>query len=994
MAQKFSNCLYRSENSAFDLCDHEIRGIYRMNNTDVFIQPLPERFGIGSHILIEKDIKDSMFEPQDKFLLPDNAKELIKKRIKRSPLIKYPSSKFYQSSTSKLPVPQTLHVETAIFVDKDLFRHMVKNFPTNTEQHLIRFILAMINGVQLLYHHPSLGYKVNFVLKRIEILHNEMNDLRRSSDIDIYLNSFCLWQKKLNPVSDKDVLHFDHALILTGLDLYVVSKNGKVSSQVVGLAPVSGMCTQVSSCTINEGKHFESVFVVAHEIGHNLGMRHDSLDNGCDPSSFIMSPTLGSGKITWSLCSKQYLDAFLNNQQATCLFDRGNFRTNLDHSAEGILPGERFDSDQQCMLKYGKESIRSKNQNIGEICRDLHCQRDRYTWTSHPALEGTNCGDYMWCRSGVCTSKSNAISENSHISNKHLLNSLKTVEKSSLIEQKKFSSLIQEPTLLYTNNGINKNIPVKAAAQWTNFGNSSECESGCLYGESGRLKEGSVGLKIYTRTCLETKSNKKCIGLDRKYETCNAKQCYSIPKLTIIEFANQICDRAKEFDKDLIGGGLQQIGKTPSDSCKVFCKTKDGTKSRSWIFPDGTICHNENSDIDDSYYCVNGNCEKFTCKNSTENYYRLEPTFCPESLIIENNDKSSNRNILQENARDFNRYDELHYDNSTEISEDLTETNELAEPEKLVSSTVTSSESSTKLQLTTVTSTKINTTENRQPITSTTARVPSILKSTQNYSEQSIYVPNWRVRHNSDLQYSPSSSHQTSDYFSSTGPTAMIMMRDRWRNKSGCFFSCVQYSKGLQTVVSKYDYTSNIRLCESSNIPCDKIITTYEYSTNLCMKYQMKVRGLSGRGMQIGPNLEDPDRSCRIACQDKYIAHRFYLVNGEHGYFPFGTNCSFRPGEDKRYCVNGKCIKFGTDGTPSSGIFFNNFNSPRLKRSISSNNRPKRYFVMYNNQNYSENVSHDYLRNLIKSINLRYKNFNEIDLSAEHIDLNRPIDVY
>jgi len=158
-----------------------------------------------------------------------------------------------------------------------------------------------------------------------------------------------------------------------------------------------------------------------------------------------------------------------------------------------------------------------------------------------------------------------------------------------------------------------------------------------------------------------------------------------------------------------------------------------------------------------------------------------------------------------------------------------------------VSSTASAEESSTKLLLTTVISTKINTPENSQPITSTTARVPSTLKPAQNYSDESSY---WRVRHNSDLQYSPSSSHQTTDYFSSPGPTAMIMMRDRWRNKSGCFFSCVQYSKGLQTVVSKYDYTSNIRLCESSNIPCDKIITTYEYSTNLCMKYQMKVRGL------------------------------------------------------------------------------------------------------------------------------------------------------
>lgn len=90
-----------------------------MNDTDVFIQPLPERFGIGSHILIEKNIKDSMFEPQEKFLSPDVVKELHKRRVKRAPLLKFSNGpKFYQSSTSKLPVPQTLHIETAIFVDK------------------------------------------------------------------------------------------------------------------------------------------------------------------------------------------------------------------------------------------------------------------------------------------------------------------------------------------------------------------------------------------------------------------------------------------------------------------------------------------------------------------------------------------------------------------------------------------------------------------------------------------------------------------------------------------------------------------------------------------------------------------------------------------------------------------------------------------------------------------------------------------------------------
>jgi hypothetical protein len=115
--------------------------------------------------------------------------------------------------------------------------------------------------------------------------------------------------------------------------------------------------------------------------------------------------------------------------------------------------------------------------------------------------------------------------------------------------------LIQEPTLLYTN-GISF---VPKTSLWSNWGNPSECESGCLYGESGRLKEGSVGLKTYSRTCLDYRTSKKCLGPDKKFETCTAKQCYSVPKLTLIEFADQICNRAKEFDGEMIGGGIQQV---------------------------------------------------------------------------------------------------------------------------------------------------------------------------------------------------------------------------------------------------------------------------------------------------------------------------------------------------------------------------------------------------------------------------------------------------
>lgn len=44
------------------------------------------------------------------------------------------------------------------------------------------------------------------------------------------------------------------------------------------------------------------------------------------------------------------------------------------------------------MLKYGRGSRHSSQQPLDDVCRDLHCERERYTWTSHPALEGTMCG--------------------------------------------------------------------------------------------------------------------------------------------------------------------------------------------------------------------------------------------------------------------------------------------------------------------------------------------------------------------------------------------------------------------------------------------------------------------------------------------------------------------------------------------------------------------------------------------------------------------------
>lgn len=178
---------------------------------------MPTRFGDNSHILYETELPiGNYLDDRFNVNIPEGIHTDDDDDEIRASNPHFSRKKRYISTPSNRKIPHVLFVETAIFVDRDLFRHMVKNYPKNTEGNLIRFVMAMINGVQLLYHHPSLGHQINFILKRLEILHNDPKELRRSSDIDIFLNSFCMWQRKFNPIADDNIFHFDHAVILTG----------------------------------------------------------------------------------------------------------------------------------------------------------------------------------------------------------------------------------------------------------------------------------------------------------------------------------------------------------------------------------------------------------------------------------------------------------------------------------------------------------------------------------------------------------------------------------------------------------------------------------------------------------------------------------------------------------------------------------------------------------------------------------------------------------
>ncbi|XP_045135625.1 uncharacterized protein LOC123518696 isoform X2 [Portunus trituberculatus] len=328
-------------------------------------------------------------------------------------------------------------VELAVFCDSDLYRNFPLKFDGNRESQVSNYVLTIVNAVQGIYHQQELeGYVVDLSLVEMQIL-TESNSRNYPSssggDIGAYLSSFCAWQQNRNPGDDTNPKHWDHALMLSGLDLH---SSGNPS--VIGLAWVGGMCRPSHSCTMNEGLDFSSVYVVAHEMGHNFGMNHDGQGDAsaCSSTSYIMSPSVGPGKTTWSSCSSKVLHSFLS--KTSCL-DDGKSRTGRVHEEtnrvdkkikyelrgsivkadrrahevklESLLrltPGYQFPLTEQCKAMYGRDYHPALTKE--DLCKYLYCTNGVVTRPAHPALEGSFCGSHRVCIAGKCRQEEELVS--------------------------------------------------------------------------------------------------------------------------------------------------------------------------------------------------------------------------------------------------------------------------------------------------------------------------------------------------------------------------------------------------------------------------------------------------------------------------------------------------------------------------------------------------------------------------------------------------------
>ncbi|XP_077383393.1 zinc metalloproteinase-disintegrin-like lachestatin-2 isoform X6 [Festucalex cinctus] len=318
---------------------------------------------------------------------------------------------------------ETKYIELVLVADHQEFLNYQKNNKT-----IIYRMLDVANQVDW-YYRPL---KMRVALTGLEVW-SDRDKIRVDKNPGVTLNNFLLWRtRELLPR-----LRHDNAQLVMGSAL---------DGTTVGMAAQASMCSRDRSGGVNVD-HLVSVLgvasTVAHELGHNLGMSHDSRQRRCHCANqprlggCIMEPSTGflPGQ-QFSSCSASDLSASLLRGGGMCLFNVpsperllggprcGNLYVEAgeecdcgtleecrdpccDATACRLRPGARCSSDGVCCRDC-------QLREAGSVCREPigECDLPEFCTGSSPSCppnvyvqNGQPCEDgAAYCYDGACAS--------------------------------------------------------------------------------------------------------------------------------------------------------------------------------------------------------------------------------------------------------------------------------------------------------------------------------------------------------------------------------------------------------------------------------------------------------------------------------------------------------------------------------------------------------------------------------------------------------------